>query len=374
MLISPAGAVSSSAVVVAPYHGSVSPFTNQYTDGCSHVTVNKPWKFDLHTGLGGAVGSGSAAICQKQVSGIYYGDAYFDDGVQIQIPLKVPTGNHSVSANLAWAISGALKASDGFSSGPGVCNYGVNQYYNRYADYEWNATRTPFGFYIYHSYNETNVDDSTLYGNSSNVYSNAPIPRPFQRNNTSFEDVGYNFGAYANCSSSVELTLYASEDLLDSTNGTQMSMTGNTLQSCSLGPYSYCNPVVDVILEVYNQTSWQCGKEKFWDGPFNTSSTTPFSCSSSNLTTTSVEEINYPSSLAGSITGTNNSLTMTLPGSGAGGVWWNDTFLGKHHYDVELDLSSWAYANTAWKKGTASFAFNGLTSGNGVLLRSISVV
>jgi hypothetical protein len=365
-----AGAVGPALLLHAPYKGAAyAPSNNVYTTGCAAAKVTKPWVFHLKTGIGGAVDSGIAVACKKTAANVgTYSDASVGGGFSLAIPVKIGGGSHSVGANVAYKLAGLLKANDGLTSGVGACNYGINNYWSTYADYNWNYNGAYF----------PNYNDSGTYKSSSGYsysYSyGTPTPSPFNMNNTTASYVGYSYGGYGACEARATFSLSADAQLMDINKNAPMNQTGNTLETCTtFFGFTYCNPAISVEVSIVNTTSWGCYAYTDWYGPTNKSTVQPLTCYTYNKTLTSTVAIYYPISSSSITTGTANNASLTLPSSGSGTMWWNDTFNGKHHYYLVVMVNAYADAYDTWKKGSASWTLNIGTLGNGIALTGISV-
>jgi hypothetical protein len=357
MMLSPAAAATGGSLTLhAAYKGAVSP--NSYLDvyGCAKAKITKPFHFALKTGIATAASNGKANQCKKVIAGVgVSSSAYSDGGVEVALPLKLPSGTTSVTVNTAQSAAVMVKATDGLTSNtvpPPVCSTAGETVSENITEYEWNN---------FASYNESIYELETgTYNYFYNYSYGSPVPSPFYLNNTTYYYHDYYHAITASCQASASFETEQYGYLIDETTGVEQfsNYTSSEFQ--------------DTYVEVDNTTDWGSSSYYYWDEgtTYGSNATTPFSYNSSG----SLVETESDSS-AGfvfhSTPGTNNTQTWSQTGSAINSMDFNNSFNTHNKYVLEIELYVYTSASDSWKRGYGEWALNMATSGNGYKLSSI---
>ncbi len=371
MILSPASAAASAGLVItAKYHGVAVPENYLDTYGCGKAKTVQPWKFDLKTGVGGSSSTGSVGECKKTLDGVgTSSDAEQGGGFEVAIPFKVTASTTNVTANIASKVALTLKASNGVASNTAPapkCN-DATPFSEFDAFYEWNYSLTPYGYYDFNDINYSEYYNSTSYSYAY-TYGNAATPSPFNLNNTTLEELVDYSGISGYCEAETFMYLDQDVDLVDNTNGTYIPATSGNLLDYA-----------DFFMYTYTDIDYVCGYDFYWYGPSNyTFGNTTSMCISYNTTSSYID---YDAEVGPSYTytytyssGTNNTMVYSLPTNAfASSTSWDYSFVASHHYSFEWSVYMYIYGYDSWKKGSASWAFNAATGGDGIKLTNLSL-
>jgi hypothetical protein len=383
MILVPASAAVAGNIVLHPkYKGAVAPENGYYINGCGKVSITKPWKFKLSTGVGGAETTGRSVECKNSPAGIStYNYADSNGGFTVALPIKVSSSTTNVSENLVAKYAVSLTASDGYkASSTGPCSAAPYIYTDSGTYLEWGGYQVTYTYGNF-SYNYTYFpyyNDTYSYDGNSYSYGYGTVPSPFNYNNTTYYD-SYSFYEYdSSCSADAYGSLYSYTYLVDETNGSTMIPSSNTFGT----PYTYYladSQLFDAQVTVENTTFWYCDSYTNWDGYGYGSSpslgqgvwSNSSYCYNGNTTLTSYV-YNYVPSFTSS-TGTNNTQTWSSTTASTGTVSFTGTFVGTDKYYLETEVYAYFDTDNSWAKGYGAFAFNMATAGNGFKIASISI-
>jgi hypothetical protein len=382
LMVGSATAASASVVTVHPaYHGVVAPFNSVSAQGCATTAkIVKKANFHLHTGIGAIDFNGKAGNCgAKLPKGFtFYDDASAAGGFEAVIKLPSISANaQNVSANLAGKYSWTATVSTGGSSI--ACPSGLDLYVYNYTSWEWGYNASTFTF----ANSAYSTIDYQYYGGTwysyNSSYNVASVPSPFYLNNTTYYD-HYSFSevySSGTCDASVSGSTYSYVEVCDTTTGSCYTAEGGA------GAY-------DAFwgMSVSNSTFWEpAHSSNYWDGPTNYGYNYSYAAYNGNTSGTSWynENIFYTSPYYNYTSGTNATATsMTMSGSNVltgqsrylnlSAQSYVPAFVPTDHYFLIYYIDTSMYAtNSNWHHGSASFAFNGATLGNGIKLASITI-
>jgi hypothetical protein len=314
---------------VAPYHGGVLPTSSLSTYSC-HAKAKQlvAWHFNMKTGFGG----GSDSVSSKACSQIPFrlgsqSSASASGSMEDSILFKIPSGTRNVTAHVQLNYTALIQESAG--SPTGACpttpfNQTSVSYYDGFSWSYW-----------------PNVNHPILYTNSTYFY--------YYENN----------GASGSCSSTASVSGGFVAVIIASNGLAGYGMNGGTGGGAS---YNFGGNVT-----TYNNTYWSCYNYTLWN--YGSWSNGTGGCSNSNQTTHSVS-YNYLTATSG----TNTSMTLT--GSLGFSMWYVAAYhnISPSWVLILIPSGSVNSATGGFPAGIAVGSVNMATGGNGITLKSITIV
>ena len=316
-------------VKVAPYKGGVLPSSSLTTYSC-HAVAKQPtaWHFNLKTGIGG----GSYYSRAKACSQIPYrlgsqSSASASGSEEVSIAVKIPTGIRNVTAHVLLNYTALIKETAGTVSGA--------------------CPTTPFS------------STSVSYYNGTAWTYYPSVSRPVVYNSSTYFYYYTNNGASGSCSSYASFSGGFVAVIIAANGLAGYGMNGGTGGGAS---YSFGGNVA-----TYNSTYWSCYNYTLWN--YGSWSNGTGGCSNSNQTVHSVS-YNYLTGTSGTNT------TMSQTGSLSFAMYYQANYSSVSPvWDLFLIPSGSTSASTGgFPLGMATSSLNMATGGNGITLKSITIV
>ncbi len=387
LMVGSAAAANANTVLHPRFHGVVAPHESTYVNGCGSSAKLGKAKFSLRTGNALLGFSGKAGACAKVPKGFsFYNSASASQGFEAVIALPHATNaTTNVTANWAgkYSYTAALTTGTRANSCPGSAV--LNYFWYNYTYDEWGYNATTFSFSSY-AYNDTDYGYSAAthaWFSYNSSYNWASVPTPFNLNNTSYQDhFAYNeiYSSFE-CDSSASWDIQTTIEVCDTNAGFCWYETGST-------GFIFQYAGISLINDVY----WESPSvDSYWYGPSSYSYNYTYPAYNGNTTgSTWYYENETSTSFTYQTGGTPNATSISASGvvNLAGQSSWanySSSFYGSYcasygyycitngdHLYAEIMVSaSMSASNNNWAHGSASFAFNGATLGNGIKLGSI---